>query len=1140
MGSAFLDFLDEKPEQQEEAPAIVEPTPVETVEPAPSSGGFLDYLESDPVTAEPSDPLPQPSVEQVMPDDMPVSEDPDISPELMRLVDEAYGRTSEYFTGVADEQDLDGMFEQIKLERAEKEKLLQERIDAGMFTREEALAKLRTTDPNSILLKSDEEALVDLMDKLFMSTPDDQRNTMIDYLKSENAVTRRVAEQTLRSMGNSTLGAMNGVVFTDEMLNPVTSLADVPMYARGAKTAIEEGRYLDAAGNVVGGVLAAAPAGVIAKKGVKKIGKHVFKSEEEALEIARRYNYGGADLAARENAEEARKRAAEAAAANADVAEELIKAFETKTGKTISTTDADGRLVMDFEKAKEAGRETALEVTGDLLDVAGTDIEKAITSPILDPNKFDSIVAVAAELKKKKPDAFDNKKTIIQNLFEYTVKGDLVGGQELIDMLHKYNMTFEDYVLTVVGSGSDAGKILGAFSQIRRKQPRSIQTANEAGKKAREANDFRKGVMRIENVRRGGLVSQIATAARNLTSGAIRAPMESLGNVMDQAIYTMQNDGVLSGVEELLSGNTWRESFSNMKYMFSRPDVAKGYSDLILKHPDMEKQFDAMFNNINEIQALTGRGTGSTFDKVITPVEDFVDFINTPNRWQEYLIRRGQFFGELERLTKREYNIDLIDTLNEGKLQDLISDASTVVPEGKESFISLVDKATNKALDVTYAKQPEIGLFRETSSWITRNGLTVAVPFPRFMFNSMELMGQYAGGASIPLARKVASIVRKDLRGPLTDKDRQRISRNLMGMAAVGAAYMYRTSEGVPPEYNQIAIGDQGQADSTPTYPMAHFLYAGEAVKKLQEGTFDDWFDAREFQELFAGVNLRTGVGNSILEEMGAIADGTDLVSAERTGRAIGRTVGNYLSTWAVPFAQVIDAERATGLRQSDFRNVAQDPELSLFGTMGKEIKRTFQQRGFFLSPEEEAELPRKEYPFYPEGKSRLYPESKFLGATITNRPSADGEYLMNLGYDWRDFGSRSKVPSVQAFEQQKINEFMPALVDMAEALRPSIMMRYYETPSLREEYEPQEYFAGQVRPEITKMLRKFKTKIADGKIAQGDPYARVLTKYRRVQPDLRKAATQEFTRITGSPPDPLEAEDLQKLILISQRIRQR
>ena len=891
----------------------------------------------------------------------------------------------------------------------------------------------------------------------------------------------------------------------------------------------------------------------LAPKLQAKYGVKANIKAKKLLETANRYNPEGAKLATLEAAEEASQTAARAAAEHVDLSNELIIGFETKIGgrdidgniiddSKIISTERDGVLVVDEELSRKVGRETAQEITerdGALFDLAlGEDV---ITSPILNPNKFDGIVAAAAELKQLKPDAFDNKKTVIDNLLHLSISKDFdadIGGQKLIDILNKYGLSFEDYVLTVVGSGSDAGKVLNALSRIKRKKPQNIIDADEAARKAREAGDLRRGIMRVENIRRGGLVSQVVTAARNLTSGAIRAPMEALGNVMDTAIYTVQN----KGVKGLLSRDIWSGSFSNMKYMFSRPDVAKGYTDLILGRPEMAKQFDAMYNNINEIQKLTGRGSGGKVDKVLSGMEDLVDTLNTPNRWQEYLIRRGQFFGELERLTKRHYDIDLIDALNEGKLKDLMNDASSIRPEGAPSFVKLVDDSVTRALDVTYAKQPEIPLFRELSSFITRNGLTVVMPFPRFMFNSMELMGQYAAGASIPLTRKMTQLVTlgKVGSGPLTAKDRQRITRNMMGMAAVGAAYIYRNSEDTSPEFNQVAVGAETQMDTTAIYPMAQFLYMGEATKRLMNGTFDDWFDKQEFVELFTGSNFRTGVGNSILEEVALIADGTDLMAGESVGRAAGRTLGNYLSTWAVPFAQIIDAQRATGVRGTEYKDVAEDPTLDPISTFGNEIKRSFQQRGFALSPEEEAELPAKEYPFYPEGKERVLPTFKLAGVTLTSRPPATAEYLMSLGFDYKQFGSKSKVPSIKAFEQRMINGHMDALVSMAQGQEDKLRKEYEAASNVvKEEFTLEEYVANKVRPLIAERLTEFKSKIREGAISQGDSYARAITKYRRIQPQFRKLASTDFIERFDRQPDATDPDDIKILIQIAKAYKE-
>ena len=125
-----------------------------------------------------------------------------------------------------------------------------------------------------------------------------------------------------------------------------------------------------------------------------------------------------------------------------------------------------------------------------------------------------------------------------------------------------------------------------------------------------------------------------------------------------------------------------------------------------------------MFHNLIQpeyaaVGEIIGAGIGEVVevDNVLSELEDGVSVLNSANRRQEYLVRRGAFLGELERLVKREYKIDLIDTLNDGKIKDLLNDSTTVRPKGARSFNELVADATNNALDVTYAKQPDIGVF---------------------------------------------------------------------------------------------------------------------------------------------------------------------------------------------------------------------------------------------------------------------------------------------------------------------------------------------------------------------------------------------------------------------------------------------
>ena len=253
--SDFLNFLNAGTRQEEDEPVIrpAEPATITQQEPTQQqSGGFLDFLTSGNTVVTPTEEIEteentpvvsvtetEPPTDDVLPQN--TFETPAIDQDLLDLVDAAYQRTTEYFDDTVDEQDFVAILDTVQKERAEKEKILQQMLDGGRFeTREAAIAEIREKNPESILLKSDADAAMEIVAKL-KENPEKQRATMLQYLQSENAVTRKIAETTLRNMTDSTLGTMNGIVFADEMINPVTAVADVPMYAKGAKTAIEEG-----------------------------------------------------------------------------------------------------------------------------------------------------------------------------------------------------------------------------------------------------------------------------------------------------------------------------------------------------------------------------------------------------------------------------------------------------------------------------------------------------------------------------------------------------------------------------------------------------------------------------------------------------------------------------------------------------------------------------------------------------------------------------------------------------------------------------------------------------------------------------------------------------------------------------------
>ena len=160
---------------------------------------------------------------------------------------------------------------------------------------------------------------------------------------------------------------------------------------------------------------------------------------------------------------------------------------------------------------------------------------------------------------------------------------------------------------------------------------------------------------RIENIRRGSMVSMIKTASRNLMSTVIRSPTEGLVNVMESVLRAGAGGNIGEAVKTAMpfgGKNTWTDSFKHVEYMFKGAET-RDTVDYILKRPELMGEWTGMFDTINEIRRKTN-GTG----KVLPILEKGVDTLNVFNRWQDHMTRRSIFLSKLRQLTKEQYGID--------------------------------------------------------------------------------------------------------------------------------------------------------------------------------------------------------------------------------------------------------------------------------------------------------------------------------------------------------------------------------------------------------------------------------------------------------------------------------------------------
>tara|TARA_R100000742_G_C4277978_1_gene100339 strand:- start:1809 stop:3326 length:1518 start_codon:yes stop_codon:yes gene_type:complete len=494
----------------------------------------------------------------------------------------------------------------------------------------------------------------------------------------------------------------------------------------------------------------------------------------------------------------------------------------------------------------------------------------------------------------------------------------------------------------------------------------------------------------------------------------------------------------------------------------------------------------------------------------------------------------------MQRLVKREWDQDFMDLLDKGKIKSIMNnDSSLRTNLDSKTFEQLMESATTKALDVTYAKQANTPMFQAATTFITKYGGTLIIPFPRFMFSAMELMGNYAGGASMPLTRKIGNLISNDtdaLKSALTDMDRQRISRNLVGVSAAMAAYMYRmTAESE--DYKVIdadMIAEGAGVDVTPQFPMRQYLWVGEAMKRWGEGTFGDWFDLKDVAETFGGTNVRAGTGQVIIEDIAKIvgdADADDLVTSERMGKSLGDIVGNYISSWAIPIAQVADFERAVGIRQLAMKEYAkQGDEMPVGGwdTFKHQVTQPLRRRGVFnlLSPSEEEDLPDKQY-LYQEGdtKDRKAPALRALfGLNVVERNSEVGEWLHELGIKEWKVQSKSGIPSVRNIENKIMRDMLPQLKEEAELVKEGEMFDYEGSAE-----DQAAFLRNEEIDYVRSRLSEFRTQAKkEGQLLQDAPLLlQEFAAFKKLNSRKRKRALLWFKSREGRMPDYTDVEDL-------------
>jgi len=925
-------------------------------------------------------------------------------------------------------------------------------------------------------------------------------------------------------------------------------------------------------------------------------------------------NYLGLYLGNEKNVRAERLRAAQLTASkNPEVMEELILEFEFKDGKRIrdiSRRNEDGNLVVDPKKIREEGKKLLKEkqewldndgVNLDDLDLL--DSENPLLIPILEPDKLTAMTAVISELKVSFPKSFQKNKPNIDSIFELLIKGDLTEegikhNTKLRDIMTKYNLSLDDYILMSIGSASDAGRVLQKFRAIKEAGVRSTsKTKKDIAKENKEvaayANRFFHAAQRVEGVRRGALVSNIFTAARNYQSMLIRNPIEGLHNVIESAILMYAEKGLkeagkaynpFAAIRDKAIGakgvarDNYGLAFKHIGYIYSRPDLGMDFTKLLLDRPKFLKEFSRLTDNLNEILTAKGRGKGGVFDTIISPYEDFVNGINIFNRTQEQWIRQGVVIAEMERLVKRHYGLDFLDVIRgkpvNGKkysIPDFIDDSPALVPKGQPSFVNLIDSAVHKALRNTYGAAPDLPIFRRFTNFLTRNLGTAFIPFPRYLFTNLELLSQNLGGGFIPLfqflTNKVFLPKGKPKYDVVSEKNRQRIANHIIGLTIVGTAFGARQAgvlSSVDPtkiesDVLEKTFGKGSMDISLVGTNVVPLIYLGNVMADIYEGGGEyaaKKFDRKKFMQTITGTLFRAGAARDIVDDLLDRLEGVNLDDGNAFARIFGSWVGSYTSGFFNFMNQGFDAQRYFNWRTQTKKETRQDISgLNAGETFKEYFLRPYRSKGMLDSPSDERNYPDK----IVMGKGytdtdRLGPVDRgnvgaklFLGSTLEEQENFVEKYLLEVGIPPYTLGQKSQLVSVQTTVNEYINNLLPSIILNTYSRERDVLIPEYRSKT--EEYKKanpykrwrfsiiQEDILNQVAKHRDAMTKVSKNNKIALKYKNTKKNIFILSQqYRKIPPRIKDIVQQDFEEEHRREVDTSKETDLEWLIKESKR----
>ena len=483
-------------------------------------------------------------------------------------------------------------------------------------------------------------------------------------------------------------------------------------------------------------------------------------------------------------------------------------------------------------------------------------------------------------------------------------------------VLKKNKVSLEEFAKFFGANASDAGRTLNSLSVIQAQVNKlnKVSGSEKSWKKAiddgvEDALDRGAGGFwrRLDNIRRGLMVTQIATAMRNFQSQTMRQGLAVMEEALDKVLQTFAKTVYpslkIARKSDPINAFAGFARIFRQFNPFKHSQVKKEVNEILSSFPIEQDRLFLRFSS--DVVAKSG-GKG-----ILKGLEGATNLLNIVNKFQEFIVRRAVFQAKLNNLILNN------PAYYGGKtLRQIIESGQTNIIRKQE-----VAQAVDSALEITFAKNFNRyggGYESFASSFIgfvnkIPFSLSLAIPFPRFMMNSLRFHFDFSplGFLNFMSRAELSALARGDT---------SKISRAVLGTAMLYTAYHLRHKPYAGEKWYEFRWGDK-TIDTRAFNPFAAYLFVADLLKRYKEGTIRN-LDLKGFASVFMGT--RAGTGLYLIDKI------IDAISGEKVVKdpyeAIKIIGGNVIQTFLTPLQTYLDFASRNDPELGIVRDSREDP----------------------------------------------------------------------------------------------------------------------------------------------------------------------------------------------------------------------